>query len=480
MNKLVITILCICAGYLLSFSQSTNYFDARVETAGTLAEVLGDRANEIDSLTVYGPINDADFETIWSCSFDGKLAALNLENATVTNGVIPKNALWKPGKQVIDVYVIPLLLRRILLPDNITEIGEEAFCYMVNLVDINMPASLTTIGMSAFYECVKLCPDQLLIPEGVKKIPHQCFKGCKNLKEVLLPSTIKTIGSFSFDNSGITSINFPEGLERIEMNAFNNCLSLTGINLPSTCLTIEQNAFHLCVAAKSLTLPEGIEVISESAFSGCLALEEVVVPNSVTAIETSAFSACSSLKYVTLSEQLKTLGSSAFNGCAIERIILPSSLESIGVSCFSSPLTEIYCKGTVPSEWVDYNNDVNKTPFAGIARTIPVYVPVGCSATYLGDADWSYFWNIIELAEFPETGIDDAQTTKSEYKVYGRDGQIVIEKPADFSKSADYKVYSIDGIVVEQGKMTDTLIALSVPNGVYIVRIGQSVYKVKA
>lgn len=50
---------------------------------GELAELLGDKLEDLDSLVVSGPINDADFRTLWSASLYGYLSAINLENAVI-------------------------------------------------------------------------------------------------------------------------------------------------------------------------------------------------------------------------------------------------------------------------------------------------------------------------------------------------------------------------------------------------------------
>ena len=77
----------VCMVFALFFSQKAwgqvSFYDARVSDYGQLEQVLGDKWNTVDSLIVHGPINAADFTTIWKCSFDGKLTVLNLEHAQV-------------------------------------------------------------------------------------------------------------------------------------------------------------------------------------------------------------------------------------------------------------------------------------------------------------------------------------------------------------------------------------------------------------
>lgn len=56
------------------------FFDANVSKCGELKQVLGDKWDKIDSLVVHGPINGADFTTMWECSFEGKLTVLKIWN----------------------------------------------------------------------------------------------------------------------------------------------------------------------------------------------------------------------------------------------------------------------------------------------------------------------------------------------------------------------------------------------------------------
>lgn len=75
------------------------YKDITLSTPGTLASELGDDINDIDSLVVRGPINAADFHTIWSCSFYGGLTVANLEYAQIAGNRTPKNAFWYQSVQ---------------------------------------------------------------------------------------------------------------------------------------------------------------------------------------------------------------------------------------------------------------------------------------------------------------------------------------------------------------------------------------------
>lgn len=165
-----------------------NFYDAKVREYGQLEQILGDKWNTIDSLIVHGPINEADFKTMWKCSFEGKLTVLNLEYAKVENDKIPAYAFFKRDRQIIDdprAYqgVVYLPIRRLTLPEGLREIGDCAFSRM-KLEQINIPKSLKKLGRSSFSSCHWLSTDPLVIPEGVASIPVQCFINCQCFKKL--------------------------------------------------------------------------------------------------------------------------------------------------------------------------------------------------------------------------------------------------------------------------------------------------------
>ena len=102
MKRIILLSLSLVLVYSQKMWGQVNFFDAHVSKYGELEQVLGDKWDKIDSLVVYGPINGADFTTMWKCSFEGKLTVLNLEHAQVENNKIPTRALYKVEKQAVD------------------------------------------------------------------------------------------------------------------------------------------------------------------------------------------------------------------------------------------------------------------------------------------------------------------------------------------------------------------------------------------
>ena len=157
MKRIILLLITFVLCYSQKMYGQVSFFDANVSKYGELEQVLSEKWDKIDSLIVYGPVNEADFTTMWKCSFEGKLTVLNLEHAQIENNKIPTRALYKADRQVIDdprAYqgVVYLPLRRIILPEGIQEIGDFAFSRM-KLEQINLPKSLRKLGPFSFSSC---------------------------------------------------------------------------------------------------------------------------------------------------------------------------------------------------------------------------------------------------------------------------------------------------------------------------------------
>ena len=472
--------LFVFLSFILFSSQKVygqaSFFDANVSKYGELEQVLGDKWDKFDSLIVHGPINKADFKTIVRCATDGSMQVVNLQYAQIENNKIPNSGFVDWGWQKPGYH---LGIRRIILPDNITEFGEFAF-YGLTLETINIPSSLRKLGNNCFDENRWLSVNPLIIPEGVTEIPTQCFQFCYKLKKVVLPSTIKTIGIFAFFDSSVDDMNFPEGLDSIGYLSMHGT-RLTEVVLPKTIRTIGYKTFASNFKLKKVVLPEGLTEIPDNLCSSCIELEKIVIPESVIKINTEAFSACLKLK-TNLPPKLKWIGSDAFSSSGLDSIVFPATMEYIGKEAFQdlTKLKKIYSMSPIPPVCY-YNTMVNfgDGPFGGSTPSdIPVYVPIGSGEKYREAFGWNYFTNIIETDKFP-TGIVSPKMGNNELcKVYGKDNELVIEIPNLLSSPIHYSIYSIEGTMIEQGNLIKSYTLRMPAKGVYIVRVGNTTHKI--
>ena len=485
MKRIILLLLPLIFAYSQKMWGQVNFFDANVSKYGELEQVLGEKWDKIDSLIVHGPINEADFTTMWKCSFEGKLTVLNLEHAQVENNKIPTRALFKVDRQVIDdprAYqgVVYLPIRHLILPEGIQEIGDFAFSRM-RLEQVNLPKSLRKLGRSCFSSCHWLNTDPLIIPDGITSIPPQCFINCQCFKKLVLPSTLKTIEGAAFYNTRVEEANFPEGLEYIKGLAFEGS-DLKKAILPSTLKDLSEFTFSMCPKLQEIKIPEGVTKIPLGFASWCHLLEEVNIPKSVTVIEVDAFGSDVKLKPIDLPEGLKRIEQDALWYCAIDSIVFPASLEYLGGgSCANwKYIKKIYSLAPNPPYCAEDRANPSKGPFHGYTpNDIPLYVPIGSGEKYRQAFGWNYFTNIIETDKFP-TGIMSPKMGNNEpCKVYGRDGKLVIETPQKLSAPIHYVVYAINGQVVTQGTLATSYSLSTLAKGIYIVRIGNTIHKVR-
>ena len=113
-----------------------------------------------------------------------------------------------------------------VIPEGVTEIGEEAFVGFTNLREITLPSSIQTIGEAAFFHCIKL--EKVKFPISLKTIQSYAFSYCFNLTEVYFPNGLQTIGREAFNNcQKIRSVVLPDSVETIDKNAFQYCTVYT-------------------------------------------------------------------------------------------------------------------------------------------------------------------------------------------------------------------------------------------------------------
>jgi len=484
MKRIILLLLPLLFAYSQKMWGQVNFFDANVSKYGELEQVLGEKWDKIDSLIVHGPINEADFTTMWKCSFEGKLTVLNLEHAQVENNKIPTRALFKVDRQVIDdprAYqgVVYLPIRHLILPEGIQEIGDFAFSRM-RLEQVNLPKSLRKLGRSCFSSCHWLSTDPLIIPDGITSIPPQCFINCQCFKKLVLPSTLKTIEGAAFYNTRVEEANFPEGLEYIKGLAFEGS-DLKKAILPSTLKDLSEFTFSMCPKLQEIKIPEGVTKIPLGFASWCHLLEEVNIPKSVTVIEVDAFGSDVKLKPIDLPEGLKRIEQDALWYCAIDSIVFPASLEYLGGgSCANwKYIKKIYSLATIPPYCAEDMDNPGDGPFHGYTpNDIPLYVPIGSGEKYRQAFGWNYFTNIIETDKFPTGIVSPKMDNGDQCKVYGRDGKLFIELPNVPASPVRYSVYGIGGSMIEQGNLTKSYTLKMPSKGVYIVRVGNTTHKI--
>ena len=293
----------------------TKQITIKLDEAGTLPDKIGStKKYQITNLKIIGEINGTDLRFIRNMAggidfYDetgqGKLSVLDLSQARIVVGGGPYlyyrhydglsggvRELYVDENDVLGDYMFSgcSALTSLILPSNVTEIGNSAFVNCRGLTSMKIPSSVTNIGDCAFLNCSGLT--SLVISSGVTEIGDSAFRNCSGLTSLVIPSGVTEIGFFAFRNcSGLISLVISSGV--IDGSAFENCSGLT-----------------------SLIISSGVTKIDSSAFKNCSGLTSLVIPSGVTEIGWFAFENCSGLTSIYVyAEHIYTSGLVAFEGC---------------------------------------------------------------------------------------------------------------------------------------------------------------------
>ena len=375
-------------------------------------------------------------------------------------------------------------LKTVVIPANATTIGNSAFEQCASLISIDIPDNVETIGTAVFWGCSSLTTVTFEKGSQLKTIGggssyYGAFSYCTALTSIEIPASVETIGASAFKGcSKLATVTFEKesqlktiGGGYSEPNyygVFSDCTALTSIEIPASVETIEAAAFQYCSSLATVTFEKGSQLKTigggdfpsyyYGAFSYCSSLTSIEIPASVETIKASAFKGCSSLATVTFENgsQLKTIGggypsSGTFADCtALTSIEIPASVETIEAAAFkgcSSLATVTFEKGsqlktiggggssyygafgqlknlmtvdmsactqvkTIGESAFDGDSELRlfkigtETPptcgrdaFSGINPYSVLKVPSGCADAYKAAKDWNNFASITGLDE---------------------------------------------------------------------------------
>ena len=319
-------------------------------------------------------------------------------------------------------------LESIIIPENVTSIGTDAFKGCTALTDITIYDTVTSIGDRAFANCasgftiygynpsaaktyannnninfvdlngfIYSEPEEgtveitgyigsatsLVIPpehprgESVEAIDEEAFKDNTKITSVRIPSGVNSLAADAFDGctklttlttdgrndldyssleGKITTLNVTG--TRVDESVFAGFTNLETVTINGTVKSINNNAFDGCTSLTDVNIPKGVTSLGKESFKGCSSLVELTIPESVTAIDTDAFKGCTKLETVTISgehglsssgisnlsdgdiENLNVTGdtikSEAFeNFTSVETVTISASVDTIGNEAFN-------------------------------------------------------------------------------------------------------------------------------------------------
>lgn len=184
----------------------------------------------------------------------------------------------------------------------VTRIAADAFRGNHFVTEVVLPETVTEIGDEAFAECAKLSS---VTAKNAAVIGTRAFADDPQLQTAVLAETWESVGNAAF--SGCASL---------------RTMTLNGITeIPAEC-------FANCSAMVRVTAKDA-RIIGARAFSGCKTMRTAELCwTKVTAIGTAAFEKCAGWTGDLCLSSLETLGSGAFSGdSALQRVTLPAQIS---------------------------------------------------------------------------------------------------------------------------------------------------------
>ena len=331
-----------------------------------------------------------------------KITITGLADENVTAVDIPSTIDGKTVEVITDYAFAHRKVESINIPASITTIGYCAFynCSPLSSVTFSENSNLKTIGGKAFY---KTALTSFFVPASVEEIEASIFSDCYKLSSVTfkrVPIGEKQIVGYSkymFVGSSPT-INVTSGCEKAYRTQLQlgDDVTVNGLDIVDNGLKYKVNDALdglVCLGfsedvQKNVFIPDYIKgcpvtAVGREAFNQ-KTLTSVNIPASVEIIDQSAFQGCG-LSSVTFSENsnLKTIKFGAFgNNVNLTSVTIPASVEKITNRAFwkCSNLSSVTFNRTPIGEYkiTGYSN----TMFAECSNLTVINVPDGCSEMY--------------------------------------------------------------------------------------------------
>ena len=483
---IIAAILSLSSPYSMAQSISVNI------TSGGLENALGGN-NNYTALTIHGSIDVRDFAYINEQI--GGLVSIDLSQCEITSYDSRKEQYFG-YRSHFDANQIPpaaffgfTSLESVILPGNITAIGDGAFAGCTNLSDLTLPASIETIGDYAFNNCSNLPSPEF--PTSLRTIGEYAYDKCSSIKNIDLTNCTRLthIGTRAFSlDTDITTINLPASVTFIGDGAFAGCTKLQQVNLQpgnhqwgeavfaqSTALqqidlsqtglqALPAWTFSGCKSLTSVTLPSSLSSIGNGAFYYCEALPTASLPAGISTLSDFAFAGCSSLASITFMEEgLKDIGRYSFyHNTAVDSVVIPTTVAYIGDHAFDgcSNADSFLSLRDMPAE-------LGELVFANMeVEDKTLFVKEESVAIYSSTPQWQDF-GVINKPSAEENITAPEENIKTSFVQYTL--HVSATKTID-----EIRLYDTAGLLLKQLTPHDTTVAIntrSFPGNIYILYV---------
>lgn len=374
---------------------------------------------------------------------------------------------------------------------NVTAIRSEAFCKSA-ITSVSLPEGIEKIGVGAFYACNSL--KSIAFPNSLTTL-DACAFGTSAIEKITWGTGLTALNGMTFwktRNSFTPELTIPASITSLGYGDFGGWFGYDGGSLTmesATPPTVDAGVFDspfsffdgeyavLNVPAGSLEAYKSTEpwkyfgtinekkVVSETLFEyKGLWYEVIEGSENEVQLVADAYSGYSVVVPATAKNGDKIytvtrIAENAFAGTNAKNITLPPTITTIGENAFNvtnSIMFYLYCNATIPPTLESTSTFAFDT-----WRYKYLFVPAGSEEAYAATDQWKEF-----TVKTDNTGVESIEANGNNIVVNGN--EINVEGDANIA------VYSINGQLIYAGKN----ITVSVPAGVYIVKVNNTTHKV--
>lgn len=206
MKKLTLSILCLslCAAFALT---SCNQNKPETDTDAEKTENTG--LSDLSSIVL--PTDEEEEIELFEYDYSSDGATLTAYNGDLEEVVLDETVIrMKKEKQ-----------KKTVTEEIVGEDGTKTTVEKEIEETVEVPIEYTLVGIEAGVFMNNETVKKIVIPETVTEIGEACFQGCVALEEVVLPSGLTVIGDRMFYGcDALATLNIPEGVTEIGMFAF--------------------------------------------------------------------------------------------------------------------------------------------------------------------------------------------------------------------------------------------------------------------
>ena len=172
----------------------------------------------------------------------------------------------------------PALSDTLVLPKNLKEIGNDAFCgtniSCLVIKSEKLEPIDSTLESNYFFNCANL--QTIICEQSVKNLTISLLRSAHNLEEVVFPESLNEISEAFFAHAKISGrFSFPKDLKTVGWSAFFDA-KIDSVILPNSVKEIRSYAFNYS-NIKKIDIGSEIEVLGEKSLADLLDLDTLII-----------------------------------------------------------------------------------------------------------------------------------------------------------------------------------------------------------